>query len=155
MDVCWFIRKKKWLDCWFVWKYSGTPLIWSLMGQNKLAKLMDDCINEGFFTRKCIAVLPGSQKRGQIMKWPYCCITVVAIRRGFTVLHGLKAYGNNFSYIFLFLCLFVSFFLSYRESYCYVISILWEAQDVSKSNFCEFVKNVTCLQARLEKGSMS
>ena len=112
MDVCWFIRKKKWLDCWFIWKYSGTPLIWSLMGQNKLAKLMDDRINEGFFTRKCMAVLPGSQKRGQIMKWPYCCITVVAIRRGFTVLHGLKAYGNNFSYIFLFLCLFVCLFLT-------------------------------------------
>ena len=35
------------------------------MGQNKLAKLMDDRINEGFFTRKCMAVLPGSQKRGQ------------------------------------------------------------------------------------------
>ena len=105
-------KKKKWLDCWFIWKYIGTPLIWSLMGQNKLAKLMDDCINEGFFTRKCMAVLPGSQKRGQIMKWPYCCITVVAIRRGFTVLHGLKAYGNNFSYIFLFLCLFVCLFLT-------------------------------------------
>ena len=83
------VYKKKWLDCWFIWKYSGTPLIWSLMGQNKLAKLMDDRINEGFFTRKCIAVLPGSQKRGQITKWPYCCITAVAIRQGFTVLHGL------------------------------------------------------------------
>ena len=55
----------------------------------------------------------------------------------------------------LFIYISVSLFVSYRESYCYVISILWEAEDVSKSNFCEFVKNVTYLQARLEKGSMS
>ena len=60
-----------------------------------------------------------------------------------------KHMAITFHIYFLFVCLFVS----YRESYCYVISILWEAQDVSKSNFCEFV-NVTYLKA-LEKGSMS
>ena len=58
-------------------------------------------------------------------------------------------------FIYISVSLFVCLFVSYRESYCYVISILWEAEDVSKSNFCEFVKNVTYLQARLEKGSMS
>ena len=88
MDVCWFISQKR-LDCWFIRKYSGTPLIWSLMGQKKIAVLTGDRIIEGFFTRKCMAVLPGGQKRGQITKWPYCCITAVAKRRGFTVLHGL------------------------------------------------------------------
>jgi len=46
-------------------QYSGTPLIRSQMGQENLAVLTGDRINEGFYTRKCMAVLPGGQK-----KWP-------------------------------------------------------------------------------------
>ena len=42
--------------------------MWSLMGEKKLAVLTGDRINEGFFTRKYMAVLPGGQKRGQITK---------------------------------------------------------------------------------------
>jgi len=46
--------------------YSGTPLI------HKWAVLMSDCINGGFFTRKCIAVLPyGPKKVAIIMRRPY------------------------------------------------------------------------------------
>ena len=57
MDVCWFISKKR-LDFLFIWKYSGTPLIWSLMGQKKLAVLTGDRINEGFFLQENV--------------WPFC-----------------------------------------------------------------------------------
>ena len=54
------------------WRYSGTPLIRSPMGQKSLALLTSDGINEGFFTRKCVVVLPGGQKKvAVITRWPY------------------------------------------------------------------------------------
>ena len=53
--------------------YSGTPLIRSPTGKKILAVLTGDCINEGFFTKKCMAVLLGGQNKE-------------AVRRGFTVL---------------------------------------------------------------------
>ena len=45
--------------------YSRTTLIRSSMGQENFAVLTGDHINDGFYTRKCMAVLPGGQK-----KWP-------------------------------------------------------------------------------------
>ena len=46
--------------------YSGTPLIGSPISEKNLAVLMGDRINNGFFTRKRKAILPGGQKT----KWP-------------------------------------------------------------------------------------
>ena len=50
--------------------YSGTLLTRSSMGQKRLGCFF-------FFTRKCMAVLPGGQKSGRNNE--------VAVRRGFTV----------------------------------------------------------------------
>ena len=41
--------------------YRGTPLIRSPMGQKNLAVLTGDHINEGIFTRKCMAIWPSGQ----------------------------------------------------------------------------------------------
>ena len=37
--------------------------MWSPMGPKNLAVLTGDHINEGFFTRKCMAILPCSLKK--------------------------------------------------------------------------------------------
>ena len=73
LDEIWLYRRtenfkevKKLISC---WKYGGTPLKRSLMGQTNLAVLTGDRINKGFFARKCIQFkvdrLPGGQK-----EWP-------------------------------------------------------------------------------------
>ena len=67
------------------------------MGQKKLAVLTGDSINEGFFfTRKCMAVLPGGQES--------CPNNEVAVRRGFTVFttvsfHLLSSYYFFFAWL--------------------------------------------------------
>ena len=56
---------------------SGTLLIRSSMGQKTLACLRSDFINEGFFTRKCMAILPDCQKKWLnnkvtvLRRWPW------------------------------------------------------------------------------------
>ena len=50
------------------------------MGQKHLTVLTGDRINEGIFTRKCIAGLPGSQNRVDVRN------NEVTVRRGYTVL---------------------------------------------------------------------
>ena len=55
------------------------------MSQKNLAVLTGDRINEGFFfTRKCMAVLPGGQKKSGRNNQVTCY--QVAVRRGSTVL---------------------------------------------------------------------
>ena len=48
-----------------IFVYSESPLIRSPMGQKNMVVILDDHVNEGFLTRKCMPFLPGSQK-----KWP-------------------------------------------------------------------------------------
>ena len=45
-------------------KYSGTPLIRLPMGQNIWAYERVTLLTSVFFTRECMAVLPGGQKSG-------------------------------------------------------------------------------------------
>ena len=104
--------------------YSGTPLILSPIGQKKLAVLTGDRINKGFFTRKCMAVLPGSQKSGRNNE--------VTVRRGFTVLASVyvkRVYSRKSQLRFQNLNLVLSFFTDPIQC----VSVL-----KSKKGFCAF-----------------
>ena len=109
--------------------YSGTPLILSPIGQKKLAVLTGDRINKGFFTRKCMAVLPGSQKSGRNNE--------VTVRRGFTVLASVyvkRVYFRKSQLRFQNLNPVLSFFTDPIRC----VSVL-----KSKKGFCAF-RNVWC-----------